>query len=252
MAPSTALHRQLHQAPPLALTGDGIYITLEDGRRILDATGGAAVACIGHGNEEVKKAMIDQIDQLSYCHTAYFSTKPFEELASLLIESTDGKMSRVYIVGSGKLTEHEDIIFKTCTNDPNTGSEAMEAAMKLARQFYLEKKEPEPQRTKFIARKQSYHGITIGSLSVSGHKFRRELFEPILPSNVSHVSPCNPYRNRKKDESDAEYVTRLANELDAEFQRLGPDTVCAFVAEPVVGAVSNQTITKYQFIFILG
>lgn len=114
----------------------------------------------------------------------------------------------------------------------------MEAAMKLSRQFYLEKRNPEPQRTKFIARKQSYHGITIGSLSMGGHTFRRELFEPILLPNVSHISPCNPYRNRKDGESDEEYVARLADELDAEFQRLGPETVCAFVAEPVVGAVS--------------
>ncbi|KUL90252.1 hypothetical protein ZTR_01999 [Talaromyces verruculosus] len=216
MSPSAVLHRQLHQAPTLALSGEGSYITLEDGRRILDATGGAAVSCLGHSNAKVRQAMIDQINQLSYCHTAYFSTKPFEELASLLIESTGEKMSRVYIVSSG--------------------SEAMEAAMKLSRQFYLEKTNPEPQRTKFIARKQSYHGITIGSLSMGGHKFRRELFEPILLPNVSHVSPCNPYRNRKDGELNEEYIARLADELDAEFQRLGPETVCAFVAEPVVGA----------------
>lgn len=113
----------------------------------------------------------------------------------------------------------------------------MEAAMKLARQFYLEKANPEPHRTKFIARRQSYHGITIGSLSMGCHTFRRELFEPILLPNVSHISPCNPYRNRLENESDADYVSRMAHELDAEFQRLGPETVCAFVAEPVVGAV---------------
>jgi adenosylmethionine-8-amino-7-oxononanoate aminotransferase len=113
----------------------------------------------------------------------------------------------------------------------------MEAAMKLSRQYYLELATPQPQRTKFIARKQSYHGITLGALSMSGHTFRREPFEPILLPNVSHISPCNAYRGRGDGESDAEYVTRLANELDAEFQRLGPDTVCAFVAEPVVGAV---------------
>ena len=101
MSSSSVLHRQLHQAPILAISGEGSYITLEDGRRILDATGGAAVSCLGHSNEEVKQAMIDQINRLSYCHTAYFSTKPFEELASFLVESTGGKMSRVYIVGSG-------------------------------------------------------------------------------------------------------------------------------------------------------
>lgn len=123
----------------------------------------------------------------------------------------------------------------------------MEAAMKLSRQYYLEKANPEPQRIKFIARRQSYHGITIGSLSMGGHAFRRELFEPILLPNVSHVSPCNPYRNRKNGESDVDYVARLAGELDAEFQRLGPDTVCAFVAEPVVGAVSAPSV---NFVFL--
>ncbi|QKX61591.1 uncharacterized protein TRUGW13939_08743 [Talaromyces rugulosus] len=213
---SAALHRHLHHVPFMASSGQGSYIILEDGRRILDATGGAAVSCLGHGNEEVKEAMIKQIGQLSYCHTAFFSIKPFEELADFLKASTGGRMSKVYIVGSG--------------------SEAMEAAMKLSRQYYLELATPQPQRTKFIARKQSYHGITLGALSMSGHTFRREPFEPILLPNVSHISPCNTYRGRGDGESDAEYVTRLANELDAEFQRLGPNTVCAFVAEPVVGA----------------
>jgi adenosylmethionine-8-amino-7-oxononanoate aminotransferase len=118
-----------------------------------------------------------------------------------------------------------------------TGSEAMEAAMKLARQYFLELLTPQPQRTRFIARKQSYHGTTLGSLSMGAHVARRELFEPMLLPNISHVSPCYPYRGRRDGESDADYVARLAEELDAEFQRLGPETVCAFVAEPVVGAV---------------
>lgn len=135
------------------------------------------------------------------------------------------------------------------------GSEAMEAAMKLSRQYYLELATPQPQRTKFIARKQSYHGITLGALSMSGHTFRREPFEPILLPNVSHISPCNDYRGRRDGESDAEYVTRLANELDAEFQRLGPDTVCAFVAEPVVGAVrfglKTSPFRQMMLIYIL-
>jgi adenosylmethionine-8-amino-7-oxononanoate aminotransferase len=118
--------------------------------------------------------------------------------------------------------------------------------MKLARQYYLEMSEPQPQRTKFIARKQSYHGVTLGSLSLGGHTFRREPFEPILLPNVSHVSPCNPYRSRKDGESDTDYVARLADELNAEFERLGPDTVCAFVAESVVGAVSTDPTCSFM------
>lgn len=109
--------------------------------------------------------------------------------------------------------------------------------MKLARQYFLEMANPQPQRTRFIARRQSYHGTTLGSLSMGGHVYRREPFQPLLLDNISHVSPCYAYRGKKDGESDADYVRRLAEELDAEFQRVGPETVCAFVAEPVVGAV---------------
>ena len=113
----------------------------------------------------------------------------------------------------------------------------MEAAVKMARQYFLEKTPAEPQRTNFISRTQSYHGITLGALSVGGHKYRREKFEPILLKNVFQVSPCYAYRGRQPQETDAMWVERLASELDAEFQRIGPETVCAFIAEPVVGAV---------------
>jgi len=112
--------------------------------------------------------------------------------------------------------------------------------MKLARQYYLEKTPPEPQRSRFISRSQSYHGITLGALSVSGHVYRRQHFEPMLLPGASMVSPCFEYRGKRNGESDGLYVARLAAELDAEFQRVGPNTVCAFVAEPVVGAVSRE------------
>lgn len=118
----------------------------------------------------------------------------------------------------------------------------MEAAMKLARQFYLETPSPEVKRVNFIARNQSYHGTTLGSLSMGGHVYRRAKFEPMLLNNISRISPCFPYRNQNLDESDEAYVSRLANELDSEFQRLGPETVCAFVAEPIVGAVSVPSL----------
>lgn len=117
------------------------------------------------------------------------------------------------------------------------GSEAIEAALKLARQYFLELPTPQPERHRFIARLPSYHGTTLGALSAGGHVQRREAFEPLLSKNTSHVSPCYAYRGKINDESDAEYVARLSTELDAEFQRVGPNTVCAFIAEPVVGAV---------------
>lgn len=117
----------------------------------------------------------------------------------------------------------------------------MEAAMKLCRQYFLELPTPEPSRTQFIARRESYHGTTLGALSVGGHAGRRKGYEPILMQNVSHVSPCNAYRNKLDAESVAEYVDRLAEELDAEFQRVGPQNVCAFIAETVVGAVRAKS-----------
>lgn len=121
----------------------------------------------------------------------------------------------------------------------------MEAALKLSRQYFLEVSPPQPQRTRFISRERSYHGITLGALAVGGHKFRRANFEPLLMKNVSQVSPCFEYRGKGSRESDEEYVQRLAKELDDEFQRVGPETVCAFVAEPVVGAVSVPLVTAY-------
>ncbi|PWY89932.1 PLP-dependent transferase [Aspergillus heteromorphus CBS 117.55] len=213
---SAVLHRDTRFVPKKAVGGKGSYIFLEDGTKFLDSTGGAAVSCLGHGHEEVSQAVINQINQISYCHTAFFGTEASEELARLLTESTGGKLSKLFVVSSG--------------------SEAVEAALKLARQYFLELPTPQPQRTRFIARKPSYHGVTLGALSVGGHMIRRQPFEPLLSSNTSHVSPCYPYRGKKAGESDADYVNRLAEELDGEFQRVGPDNVCAFIAEPVVGA----------------
>ena len=214
---SALLHRNTRFIPKKAIGGKGSYLFLEDGQRVLDSTGGAAVSCLGHGNDKINAAVISQINQLSYCHTAFFGTQVSEDLAKFLVDSTGGKLSKLYVVSSG--------------------SEAMEAALKLARQYYLELPTSQPKRTRFIARLPSYHGITLGALSVSGHVSRREPFEPLLGQNTSHVSPCFAYRGKKEHESDADYVARLATELDAEFQRVGPENVCAFIAEPLVGAV---------------
>ncbi|RKU46214.1 hypothetical protein DL546_003009 [Coniochaeta pulveracea] len=151
-----------------------------------------------------------------YAATIFYTTQVAEDLCRFLVDSTNGHMARAYIV--------------------NSGSEAMEAAVKLARQYFLEKSMPEPHRTRYISRRQSYHGITLGALAVGGHATRRAKFEPLLTKNVSQVSPCYAYRGKHDRETDEEYVARLIAELDDEFQRVGPDTVCAFVAEPIVGA----------------
>ncbi|EXJ96363.1 hypothetical protein A1O1_01489 [Capronia coronata CBS 617.96] len=213
---SAVLLPQLHTKIPNVVNSKGNYLYTDDGLEILDATGGAAVACIGHNNPRVKAAIVDQLDKIEYCYSQFFTTPPVEKLSRYLTESTGGLMSRVFIVSSG--------------------TEAIEAAIKMARQYFTELPEPQLQRIRFIARKQSYHGNTMGALGTGSHVARRAIYEPMLSPHVSHVSACYPYRGKNDSESDASYVARLAQELEDEFQRVGPDTVCAFVAETVAGA----------------
>ncbi len=206
-------HRQLGKAYPMAVGGSGVEIIDADGKRYIDASGGAAVSCLGHNHPGVVQAIKDQLDQLAYAHTGFFTSEPAEELADFLVEAAPAGLEQVYFVSGG--------------------SEAIEAAMKMARQYFLEIGQPE--RQYFIARKQSYHGNTLGALALGGNAWRRQQFEPLL-IDVEHVSPCYAYRNRQDGEPDAGYVDRLAAELGATIQRLGEGKVIAFVAEPVVGA----------------
>ena len=211
------LHRTVRTPPDVAVAGSGLSMTLANGRTIIDASGGAAVTCIGHGNERVASAIGEQARRFAYAHTQFFSTQPSEELAEFLVGGNPGGLSHALFVSSG--------------------SEAMESALKLSRQYFVEI--GQPQRTRFIGRQQSYHGNTLGALSISGHLARRKIYEPLLSPSFSHVSPCFPYHYQGVDESDASYVARLAAELEAEFQRLGPDTVIGFCAETIVGATSG-------------
>jgi adenosylmethionine-8-amino-7-oxononanoate aminotransferase len=211
---SRLLQRSLRTDPPLALAGEGIFIRDSNGRTIIDGSGGAAVACLGHGHPRVLDAMRAQQQKLCYAHTALYSCESAEALADLVLEGEPGGLTHLYLCSSG--------------------SEGTEAALKMARQYHVER--GQPQRSRFIARRQSYHGNTLGALSASGNAMRRALYKPLLSEAFSHVSPCYAWRDRRDDETDADYVARLAAELEAEFQRLGPDTVAAFVAEPVVGA----------------
>ena len=219
---SRVLHRLVDENPPTAVQGNGLVLTLADGKTVLDASGGAAVACLGHGNARVAAAIGAQAAKLAYAHTGFFSSGPAEALADHLLANEPGGLARAFFVSSG--------------------SEAMEAAIKIARQFHIER--GQPQRTRFIARRQSYHGNTLGALATSGHRARRAPYEPLLSDRFSHVSPCFPYRYQAPGESDAAYVVRLAQELDTEFQRLGPDTVAAFCAEPVVGATAGCVVAR--------
>ena len=211
---SRIVHRNLREDPPVAVSGSGIWLRDASGHEVIDGSGGAAVACLGHGHPRVVAAMKAQIDRLCYAHTAIFSAESAERLADMLVGHAPGGLTHAYFVSSG--------------------SEAMEAALKIARQHFLEA--GQPRRTRFIARRQSYHGNTLGALAAGGNAMRRAPYEPILSQAFSHVSPCYAYRDQRQGEDDAAYVARLAAELEAEFQRLGPDTVIAFCAETVVGA----------------
>ncbi|TNF53373.1 MAG: aminotransferase class III-fold pyridoxal phosphate-dependent enzyme, partial [Burkholderiales bacterium] len=216
MQDSRVFHRQLKNRPPVAVSGQGVYITDAEGRRYIDASGGAAVSCLGHGHPDVMAAMHRQIDQLSYAHTSFFTTEVAEQLADLLVSTAPAGMSHVYFVSGG--------------------SEAVEAALKMARQYFVEI--GQPQRRHFIARRQSYHGNTLGALAVGGNAWRREQFKPLL-IDVTHVSPCYEYRDRRSDESPEQYGQRLVTELSETIDRLGPQNVMAFVAETVGGATAG-------------
>ncbi|MCR9157578.1 MAG: aspartate aminotransferase family protein [Rhodobacteraceae bacterium] len=205
--------RHCHSTLPTAVSGDGCYLIDADGKHYFDGSGGAAVSCLGHSNARVVQAIKDQVDQLAFAHTGFFTTDPAEELASMLIAEAPGDLDRVYFVSGG--------------------SEAVEAAIKLARQFHIEN--GEPQRRHLIARRQSYHGNTLGALAAGGNAWRREQFAPLL-IDVSHIGPCYEYAERAEDESLEEYGQRAAQELEDEILRRGPDQVMAFLAEPVVGA----------------
>ena len=213
---SHVFHRHTKMAAPTAARGDGPYIVDGNGRRYLDASGGAAVSCLGHSHPAVIQAIKDQIDAIAYAHTAFFTNDPMEALADHLIAKAPAGLDKVYFVSGG--------------------SEAMEAAIKLARQYFLEI--GQPQRSHLIARKQSYHGNTLGALAAGGNQWRRAQFEPLL-IDVTHVSACNAYRGKAPDETDQTYVDRLGAELEDTIQRLGPDRVMAFLAEPVVGATAG-------------
>ncbi len=196
-----------------AVAGDGCYIIDADGKRYLDGSGGAAVSCLGHSDADVRAALHDQLDKIAFAHTGFFTTDVAETLADLLIADAPAGLDRVYLVSGG--------------------SEAVEAAIKLARQYFMEI--GQPQRHRVIARRQSYHGNTLGALAAGGNAWRRAQFAPLL-AETSHIAPCYEYRDRQDGETPEAYGLRVADELEAEIQRLGPDTVMAFVAEPVVGA----------------
>jgi adenosylmethionine-8-amino-7-oxononanoate aminotransferase len=207
------LHRQIGRSYPIAASGRGVFIRDSAGKDYIDASGGAAVSCLGHSHPDVLTAMREQLDRLAYAHTSFFTTQVAEELADDLAAHAPDGIGHVFFVSGG--------------------SEAIEAALKLARQYFVER--GEPQRRTIAARRQSYHGVTLGALAVGGREFQRAPFAPLL-IETHHVSPVYEYRERRADETPQAYGERLARELETRISELGGENIMAFVAETVVGA----------------
>ena len=205
--------RHTRNLPPKAVRGEGCYLYDESGKQYLDGSGGAAVSCLGHGDAEVIEAIKEQLDALAFAHTGFLTSDPAERLADLLIANAPTGIERVYFTSGG--------------------SEAVEAALKLARQYFIEI--GQESRTRIIARRQSYHGNTLGALAAGGNAWRKKPFAPLM-IETSHIVPCFEYRGRAADETPEDFGLRVADELEAEITRLGSENVMAFVAEPVVGA----------------
>jgi adenosylmethionine-8-amino-7-oxononanoate aminotransferase len=206
--------RDLDRGLPIAAEGDGVYLIDSAGSRYLDGSCGAAVSCLGHSNARVREAIKAQVDRLAFAHTRFFSNEPMEALAADLVSNAPPGLTKAWF---------------TCG-----GSESIEAALKLTRQYFVEI--GEPQRRHVIGRLQSYHGTTAGALSAGGNLGRRAVFEPLLLGTTHHIGPCYPYRGQRAGESDAEYARRTADELEAKILELGPGSVAAFIAETVVGS----------------
>jgi adenosylmethionine-8-amino-7-oxononanoate aminotransferase len=215
---SKVMQRTSHAKLATIESGDGIFLIDKAGNRYLDACGGAAVSCLGHSNQRVKQAIIDQVNAIPYAHTGFFTNQPQEQLADELMQNSQGYFSQVYFVSGG--------------------SEAIETALKLTRQYFLEQGKDSKQI--FIARKQSYHGNTLGALAVGGNQWRRKPFAPLL-MDVHHISACYEYRDQQANESNIEYGQRIANELEDKILELGAENIAAFVAETVVGATAGAT-----------
>jgi adenosylmethionine-8-amino-7-oxononanoate aminotransferase len=209
-------HRNPTQKLDFALRGQGIELFDQNYKSYIDASGGAAVSCLGHGHPRVVQAIKDQLDHLAYAQSSFFTTQPAEDLADFLQQHAPGDLNHVYFVSGG--------------------SEAIEASLKLARQYFVEIGQPD--RRHFIARRQSYHGNTLGALAIGGNAWRREPFLPLL-TPAHHVAPCYAYRDQLADETEEQYAQRLADELEQKILELGAGNVAAFVAETVVGATAG-------------
>ena len=213
---SATIYKTLSQIPLHLTGGNGVWLHAKDRAPILDTCGGVVVSSLEHRHPRIRDAMIREAENTAWAHAGSFTSDSAEKLAQFLIDRAGPGLSHVQFLSGG--------------------SEAMELAVKVAYQYHCERGESTRQR--FISRRYSYHGSTLGTLALSYNPMRRGVFDPLLPS-VEFVSPCNAYRDKHDNESDKEYVSRLADELDQTILSLGSHNVAAFVAEPVVGSTNG-------------
>ena len=198
---------------PIGMRGEGVYLYDSTGKQYLDGSGGAAVSCLGHGNEKVIEAIREQVGTLAFAHTAFFTNEPQEKLAAGIAERFGEDGAKVYFAAGG--------------------SEANETAIKLVTQYWIAK--GKPSKSTFISRNQSYHGNTLGTLSLSGSPGRRKIYRSII-GDWPKIDPCYAYRLQQDGESDEEYAVRSANSLENAILEAGAENVAAFFAETVCGA----------------
>lgn len=223
-------YRNLKKSYPVVSEGRGVWVTDTDGKAYLDGCSGAVVSNVGHGVQEVKDAVVRQMERISFAHTSQFVSEAGLHLAEMLTESAPANFNvggRVYFVSGG--------------------SEAVETALKMARGYYVEQGETKRKIT--ISRWYSYHGSTRGALSATGHPARRTPYLPLL-SEEPHISPAHPYRCKCECPgvcSSAECTLRLADELEGAILQAGPENVMAFIAEPVVGAALGAAVPGPEY-----
>ncbi|WP_024673446.1 aspartate aminotransferase family protein [Pseudomonas syringae] len=221
---SKVIYKNLNTSPILATGGAGVWLEDATGKRYLDTCGGVAVSSLGHGHPRIAAAFEREAKKLAWAHAGSFTTQAAEQLAESLVAASGGLARAQFLSG---------------------GSEVMELAMKIAYQYQCERGLPD--KSVFISRRQSYHGSTLGTLSISGNPQRQSVFGPLLPK-AEFVSPCYAYRDQRHDESEEQYATRLAEELDQKIRSLGSENVAAFFAETVVGS-TNGAVPPVQGYF---
>ncbi|MGR3965381.1 aspartate aminotransferase family protein [Pseudomonas sp. 910_23] len=212
---SKVIYKNLNSSPILAVGGSGVWLEDATGKRYLDTCGGVAVSSLGHGHPRIAAAFEREAKKLAWAHAGSFTTAAAEELAERLVAASGGLARAQFLSG---------------------GSEVMELAMKIAYQYQCERGLPD--KSVFISRQQSYHGSTLGTLSISGNPQRQSVFGRLF-APAEFVSPCYAYRDQRPDESQEQYATRLADELDAKIRSLGSENVAAFFAETVVGSTNG-------------